>query len=138
MRVVLDTNVFVSSFFGGHSRRIIELWAAGELTLCVSSDVLAEYVEVMQRMGLENRPEMRDILSLFKSGRQVVFAARTPCLRVVANDPDDDKFIACAVALDAEVVISGDRHLTALGRYVDIPILTPARFVSRFGRSAVG
>lgn len=40
MRVVVDTNIFVSSFFGGKPRKIIDLWKIGEITLCVSSPIL--------------------------------------------------------------------------------------------------
>ncbi|MEW6201083.1 MAG: putative toxin-antitoxin system toxin component, PIN family, partial [bacterium] len=42
MKVVIDTNVFVSSFFGGNPRRIIDLWSKGKITLCLSKDILDE------------------------------------------------------------------------------------------------
>ena len=53
-------------------------------------------------------------------------------LRVVAADPDDDKFIECAVAADAAVIVSGDHHLLDLGKYADIQILAAAEFLARF------
>ena len=53
MRVVLDTNVFVSSFFGGNPRAVIDLWKTGSLTLCLSQDILDEYIEVLRRLGLD-------------------------------------------------------------------------------------
>jgi uncharacterized protein len=129
MRVVLDTNVFVSSFFGEKPRKVIDLWAAGRITLCLSSPILEEYARVLRRMGAAESGGVRDLLRLFKEGRNVVFAARPPVLRIVPDDPDDDKFLACAVALDARFVVSGDRHLTALAAYADIRILTPAAFL---------
>ena len=52
MNVVIDTNVFVSSFFGGNARRIIDLWREGEVRLCLSKSILDEFVAVLQPMGL--------------------------------------------------------------------------------------
>jgi len=50
---------------------------------------------------------------------------------VVANDPDDDKFLACAIAANASIIISGDPHLLSLGSYRSIPIMTPAQFLDK-------
>lgn len=52
-----------------------------------------------------------------------------PTLHVVADDPDDDKFLDCAVAAQAEIIVSGDEHLLSLGSFQGIQILTPAAFV---------
>jgi len=48
MKVVIDTNVFVSSFFGGNPKRIIDLWKNEEIVLCLSKDVLDECIDVLQ------------------------------------------------------------------------------------------
>lgn len=48
---------------------------------------------------------------------------------MIANDPDDDKFLACAVAAKASAIISGDPHLLALGSYRGIRIMTPVQFL---------
>jgi len=109
-RVVLDTNVFVSSFFGGNPRTIVDLWKTGEITLCLSRPIVDEYVEVLRRLGLQDERELAELLALFARGLNVQFTAKTPELRVVKEDPDDDKFIECAVVLKAEVIISGDRR----------------------------
>lgn len=53
-------------------------------------------------------------------------------LRVVAADPDDDKFIECAVTASAMVIVSGDHHLLDLGKYGDIQILTADEFLTQF------
>ncbi|MER3447931.1 MAG: hypothetical protein C4291_14370 [Candidatus Dadabacteria bacterium] len=52
---------------------------------------------------------------------------------VVCNNPDDDKFLECAVAGNANVIVSGDRHFLALGSYQGIHILQPASFLRLFG-----
>lgn len=131
MRVVIDTNVFVSSFFGGNPRKIIDLWKRGQVTLCLSGAVLDEYLEVLRRFGL---PEgnLESLLSLFAKGVHILFTTKVPSLRVVTQDPDDDKFVACAVALNAEAVITGDRALGAVGQYQGITIVTPEQFLRRY------
>lgn len=132
MRVVIDTNIFVSSFFGGNPRRIVDLWRDGKIALCLSKDILDEYIEVLQRIGLKNESEIEELLSLFAKGVNIVFTTRTPQIRVVKDDPDDDKFIACALALKAEVIITGDKALIAIGEYMGIKILTPQDFLKTY------
>jgi len=129
MRVVVDTNVFVSSFFGGNPRKIIDLWKTGAVTLCLSKDILEEYVEVLGRMGLEKEAELKELLDLLALAPNVLFTSKAPDVHAVAADPDDDKFIACALALKAEVIVTGDKALKAIGSYGGIIILTPARFL---------
>ena len=49
IKVVIDTNVFVSSFFGGNPRKVIDLWKSGQIVLCLSKDIVGEYIDVLQR-----------------------------------------------------------------------------------------
>ena len=128
MRIVLDTNVFISSFFGGNPRTIINLWKDGRLTLCLSQDIFDEYIEVLRRLGLDNTPELEELLKLFATGFHIVFTTRTPEIHVV-TDPDDDKFIACALALKAGCVVSGDKALVDVRLYQGIRIVTPREFL---------
>jgi putative PIN family toxin of toxin-antitoxin system len=132
MKVVIDTNIFVSSFFGGNPRKIIDLWKDGDINLCLSKDILEEYVDVLQRVGLKEEEEIEELLSLFAKGVNIVFTTKTPQISVVKDDPDDDKFIECAVALKAEVIITGDRALSAMGEYMGIKILTPLEFMKTY------
>jgi len=129
MRVLIDTNVFVSSFFGGNPRKIIDLWKTGEITLCLSPAIIEEYVSVLRRMGLEEEREIGELIDLFARGIYLLFTAKTPALKVVVADPADDKFIECAVALKAEAVITGDKSLKEIGDYMGIKILAPGEFL---------
>ncbi len=135
MRVVVDANVFVSSFFGGNPRKIISLWKTGKVTLCLSGEILAEYTEVLARMGL-NQHEIEELLSLFARGFNLLFTSDTPTIAAVKSDPDDDKFIECAVALKAEVVVTGDKALQKLHAYMGIKIRTPRQFLEECGRGS--
>lgn len=129
MKVVVDTNVFVSSFFGGNPRKVIDLWRSGDLTLCLSAAIVDEYTTVLRRLGLEGEEELGELLDLFARGIHLVFAAKTPKLAVVTADPGDDKFIECAVALKADLIVTGDRALRDIRNYMGIRILSPIEFL---------
>jgi putative PIN family toxin of toxin-antitoxin system len=132
IKIVLDTNVFVSSFFGGNPRKIVDLWKTGEVTLCLSKPLIDEYVEVLRRLGLAEERELDELLGLFARGFHVLFAAKTPELHVVEEDPDDDKFIECAVALKAAFIVSGDKNLVAIREYLGIETVAPREFLARY------
>ena len=132
MKAVVDTNVFISSFFGGNPRKVIDLWKSGEITLCLSSAIVDEYTAVLRRLGLEGETELGELLDLFARGFHILFAAETPELKIVLADPSDDKFIECAVALKAEAIITGDKALKDIGKYMGIRILGPREFLSQF------
>ena len=132
MKVVIDTNIFVSSFFGGNPRRIIDLWKTEKVTLCLSKEILDEYIEVLQRIGLQDEDGLGELLSLFKRGFNMLFTTNTPKVKVVKDDPDDDKFIECAMALKAEAIVTGDKAIEAVGEYMGIKILTPQRFLKSY------
>lgn len=130
IKVVLDTNVFVSSFFGGNPRKVVTLWKTGKVTLCLSRPIIAEYIEVLQRLGLQDERELSELLGIFARGFHTIFTAKTPELHVVEIDPDDNKFIECAVALKADFIISGDKALTLIQEHMGIRILNPKEFIS--------
>jgi putative PIN family toxin of toxin-antitoxin system len=132
MRVVLDTNVFISSFFGGNPKAVIDLWKTGRLTLCLSQDILDEYIEVLRRLGLDGAPELDELLTFFATGSHILFTIGTPEVRVVA-DPDDDRFIACALALTAEYIVTGDKALLDVRHYQGINVVTPREFLDIIG-----
>jgi predicted nucleic acid-binding protein len=75
--------------------------------------------------------ELKEIFSLFARGIHSVFSGKTPVLKVVIDDPDDDKLIECAVALKAEYIISGDKDLLEVSEYMGIKILNPREFLNR-------
>jgi putative PIN family toxin of toxin-antitoxin system len=133
MRVVVDTNVFVSSFFGGPPREVIELWKRGEITLCVSRDLVDEYVEVLFRLGVQ-ADLIHEMLDLFASGYNLVFTASTSSLQVVKQDPDDNMLFECAVELEAKVIVTGDKVVRGVGRYMDVEVTTPSEFLSRYSK----
>jgi len=129
MRVVIDTNIFVSSFFGGNPRKIIDLWKNEKITLCLSNAIFDEYIDVLHRIGMKDEDELEELLSLFSRGFSILFTTKTPKIKIIKDDPDDDKFIECAVALKANAIITGDREILAIKEFMGIKILTPRQFL---------
>ncbi len=134
-KTVIDTNVFISSFFGGVPREIINLWKEGEIVLCLSQNIIEEYLAVMNRLGLRNTKEIQQLTRLFAEGYNAVFTSRTPEINIVQDDPDDNKFIECAVALECKFIISGDNHLKDIKKYFDIVIMSPREFIDFYNSS---
>jgi len=134
MKVVIDTNIFVSSFFGGKPRKIINLWKNRNIILCISREIIDEYFEVLRRIGLQNERELEELLALLARGYNCIFTTKTPTLKIVENDPDDDKFIECAVALNAQYLITGDKEVLEIKNYMGIKIITPNHFLEEFDK----
>ena len=132
MRVVIDTNVFISSFFGGNPRKIVELWKNGEITLCVNREIIEEYVGVLQRLDFHKEVEIDELLSLFARGFNLLFSTKKYNLKIVEDDPEDDKFFECVVSLKAKFIISGDKEVLSIKKYMDIDIVTPVDFLKMF------
>ena len=129
IRVVIDTNVFVSSFLGGNPRKIIDLWKNGSIVLCLSQEIIEEYLAVLNRLGLDNTKEISSLTRLFADGYNSIFTAKTSKLEVVKEDAEDNKFLECAVALNSKIIVSGDKHLTSVRKYIDIVIMSPREFI---------
>jgi hypothetical protein len=130
----VDTNVFISSFFGGNPRKVIDLWKSGEITLCLSKPIVDEYIEVLRRLELQDEKELEELIGLFAHGFHLVYTAKTPELHVVEEDPDDDKFIECAVALKAKFVITGDSAVRKIRNYMNIKIVSPREFLNNLSQ----
>ncbi len=130
MRVIIDTNVFVSGvFFRGLPGRILEAWADGVISLVVSPEILDEYRRVggvlaSQFPGVDLVP----ILTLLTMASEIVLAPTLP--EQVCQDPDDDKFVACALASRCSLIITGDRALQRVSGYRELEIISPRQFVT--------
>jgi len=138
VKVVIDTNVFVSSVFGGLPRQVVELWFDGRLTLCLSEPIVTEYQRVLREIGAVSKAEERALIEVFASGEGVLYTADPPAVERVSSDPDDDKFLECALELEAECIASGDSDLLELESYMGIPIFTPRQLLEQIGEAPDG
>ena len=133
IKIVIDTNVFLSAIlFGGTPGKLIGLWKTGRILPLVSRPILDEYLKVLASPKFHlSENEINyilyvEILPFF----DVVFPVSRK--NIVKNDPSDDKFIHCAVAGSAPVILSGDHHLLQLKSYQNIDIQTPTDFLDAF------
>ncbi len=94
----------------------------------LDTEIVDEYGTVLQRMGLQNEKEIPELFKIFAEGFHLVFTTETPQLSIVKDNPDDNKFIECAVELEAQYIISGDKHLQNIKKYMGIEIVSPREF----------
>lgn len=133
MRVTLDTNIIVSAFLVslGAPARIVAAWRVGRFELIVSLALLVEYEHslnyprVQRRHGLTPEQVAAEVAAFAEFGT-VVEPDSVPA--VIAADPDDDHVLACALAGQADYIVSGDPHLLSVRSYHGIRILSPAAF----------
>jgi len=135
-RIVLDTNIFISASFRKPSSipdTIYQLVKSQVCILITSSAILEEIEDVINRKEIVKRTKttaderktfMQEIveISFLVSGQESV--------KVIKDDPDDDKFLAAALEGNADYIVSGDHHLLDLKEYKSIPVLTPKDFLA--------
>ena len=131
MKIVLDTNVFVSGvFFTGPPARILEAWRDGRVSVAVSAGILEEYRRVGVRLADRYEGvDLEPLLTLLAMNAEIVEAP--DLAEPLCEDPDDDKFLACALAAGAPVIVSGDKHLLRASGWSGIEVLRPRQFCER-------
>lgn len=132
IRTVIDTNVIVSAIlFGGIPGELISLWKSGHIQPLASKDIIDEYIKVLTYPKFKlsekeiNYILYNEILPYFE------VVTLKPGQAIIQKDPADDKFLHCANAGRASVIISGDQHLINLKSYGKIKILTPSQFLEK-------
>ena len=128
IRAVLDTNVLVSALMNaeGTPASVLKQGLLRKFRWYVSPAILAEYNEVLARARLQlNQHQVRELLRVLR--RRTVLV--NPRRKVqIAIDPDDDKFIECALAARADFIVTGNAgHFPR--RYQDIQIVSPRKFI---------
>lgn len=135
--VVIDTNALVSALlFGGVPGRLVPLWKERIIRPKASKDIIEEYIRVLAYPMFQLSEEeinfllYHEILPYF----EIVRIKEGPIL--VVKDPSDDKFIRCAQASGARIIVSGDQHLLKLSPYGQIRILPPSHFLAQHERGS--
>jgi len=132
MRIVLDTNVLVSGiFFSGPPFEILKAWGEGKLEFVLTVEILDEYYRVAAALG-KRFPEIdvSAFLDMVTANSDVVNAVVLP--GPVCDDPDDDKFIACAIAGKTRIIVSGDKHLLNVDGFRKIRVFKPRDFTDKY------
>lgn len=130
-RLVLDTNILVSALgWRGAPYEIVQLCLAGHHKLLLSPDILSELERVLRYPKLKFTSEQIDeYLEQLTEAAELIHPGLQ--VSVVVEDPTDNRFLECALAGRADMVVSGDRHLLQLGVFERTPILRPQAFLDR-------
>lgn len=133
MRLVLDTNTVISGLvWYGTPLAVILFARTPPNTLFTSDPLIAELENVLHRAKFSPRMSRLNvtpgmILERYLANVQIVEPANIP--PTILADPSDDHVLACAVAAEADVIVSGDAHLLALGEFRGIPIRSASAFL---------
>ena len=113
MKIVLDTNILLTVISQKSANRIIfDAFLDEKYTLCVTTDILDEYAEIIeQKMGVKVADTL---LELITEQPNVEFVTKYYTWNFIQNDPDDNKFVDCAIACNAQYLVSEDKHFNVL------------------------
>lgn len=128
--IVIDTNsliMSISSRSGYH--KIWQAFLAGEFTLCISNEILEEYAEVIARNINVNAARYVIYAIMERNNvRQIVPSYKW---NLITADPDDNKFVDCAIAANARFIVTEDRHFNVLKKisFPSVPVMNIDEFL---------
>ena len=132
MRVVLDTNVFLSGIhWAGTSSKVLSAWFLNKFTLVSSMEINRELFTQLRDFKI--RMETEEIHyweSLVPKKSELVVPNKK--IEIVKDDPDDNKFIETALEGKAEYIVTQDKHLLKIKEFKGIKIITPEEFIKLF------
>ena len=130
MRIVLDTNCLIQSV-GRHSefRPIWDSILNGQNTLCITNEILAEYTEILGRLFNPQFAE-RVVLAILKNPFVEHFSPHYR-FNLITADPDDNKFVDCAIVANARYIVTNDHHYDVLRKisYPSVDVITLKDFL---------
>jgi uncharacterized protein len=131
MKVIVDTNVFISGiFWKGPPHQILMEWKKGRFKLVVSPSIFEEYQRVLMELSARfGDLQYNSILDLVSFHAEFVTDMKFP--QPICTDPDDDKFVAAAISSKTEFIVSGDKALLALNGFEGLKILKPRSFLDQ-------
>lgn len=135
LRAVLDTNIFISSLLNkkGSPAMILDMWRDGQYLLLSSPAIIEEIKTVLEFPRIKtkyclNDSDIQQLLILIEKDA-ILVPGTTDVGNAIPDDPKDLIFLSCALEADADVIVSGDRHLLKLKEFRGIPVLTVKEFI---------
>lgn len=139
MKLVLDTNTVVSGLFWRNAPRLLmDAATEGHIELATSTVLIDELAEVISRAKFSHKLVEQNVTARVLLNRYARLARRvTPASirRTVIDDADDDHVLACALAAQVDLIVSGDAHLLNLKRYHGMRIVAAAEALAIVERS---
>ena len=128
MKIVLDTNIFISGiFWRGSSNKVILNWKEGKFALIASLGTISEITKVLKDFKIRLPDEMiREWIDLIV--RNSIIVEPKEKISIVKDDPKDNIFIETAVAGNADYIITQDNHLLKLKEFRRVKVITPEEF----------
>lgn len=121
MRIVLDTNSLIQSIPERSPFYVVwESILSGKNVLCVSNEILEEYTEILQRLAGELTAKY--VIDALMECKYVELITPYYHFNLIAADPDDNKFVDCAISAQARYVVTNDRHFDVL-RQTEFPVV---------------
>ena len=132
MKVIIDTNVFISGvFWSGSPSKILQLWKNGKIQLVLSNEILEEYQRVVNEISEKfSNIDIAEIMALLVE--KSIICNSKPFEKQICTDPNDDMFLECAVSNQIKYIISGDKNLLKTSGYNNITVLKPNEFLKLF------
>jgi putative PIN family toxin of toxin-antitoxin system len=119
LKVVLDTNILLVSISPKSAYHwVFQKFIAEEFVLCVTTDILQEYEEIIgNHMGGE---VANTVLQIIENSINVKFITKYFRWNLISIDPDDNKFVDCAISSNAKYIVTNDKHFNIL-KNVEFP-----------------
>lgn len=113
MRVVLDTNILLVSISDRSRYHLIfKSFLESRYSICVTTEILNEYGEILGTHM--NESLVSHIFELIDNSSNVILITRYFKFDLIKIDPDDNKFVDCAIASNADFIVTNDSHFNSL------------------------
>lgn len=131
MKVVFDTNIFISAFVvpGSQGERAFLLARQRRFDLCTSVAILTETANKLREKFDQSEEDIKEALKMISRAAGVF----KPSIKVnILKDISDNRILECALEARADLVVSGDRHLLKIKKFQGIPVVRLADFLRMF------
>ncbi len=138
MRVVFDTNIFISMLIWRNKELefLYDLFQQNKITVSVNIQIIQEITRVLNypkfAIPLQKADLTAEKIISAIINDCLIFSSSAKPLKIIKDDPSDNIILDCAQSSGADFIVSGDKHLLNLKSFQNIPILTPRQFINRF------
>jgi len=126
MKIVIDTNVFISGiFWKGPPNKILSLWAQNQIRIFITGKILNEYLRILHK--IDTKGNISKKWGNFILENSTILKDKD--LITICRDKEDNKFLNCSILAKAKYLISGDNDLLCLDHIKNTKIITPIQFL---------